>query len=61
MGSTQGTSATSPQAKLSAEQTRELRDLLDALLRLEEAFHLAGDHAPFVCVPSPSLRVRHPT
>jgi hypothetical protein len=46
---------------LSYEQARELEVLLAALSELEESFHEAGDHGPYVALPRPSLRVRHPT
>jgi hypothetical protein len=46
---------------LSDEQARELQDLLIALSKLESMFDKAGSHEPFVAVPRPSLRVRHPT
>jgi deferrochelatase/peroxidase EfeB/predicted acylesterase/phospholipase RssA len=43
------------------DQARELEVLLAALSELEASFHKAGDHEPYVAVPRPSLRVRHPT
>jgi deferrochelatase/peroxidase EfeB/predicted acylesterase/phospholipase RssA len=46
---------------LSCQQAVELEVLLAALSELEESFHKAGDSTPFVAVPRPSLRVRHPT
>ena len=46
---------------LSASQVEELTGLLAALSRLESMFDQAGNHKPYVAVPRPSLRVRHPT
>ncbi len=46
---------------LSDEQAREMEVLVAALSELEVSFHKAGDHRPYVAVPRPSLRVRHPT
>jgi deferrochelatase/peroxidase EfeB/predicted acylesterase/phospholipase RssA len=46
---------------LSDVQINELRILLDALKTLEQQFRLAGDNKPYIAVPRPSLRVRHPT
>jgi deferrochelatase/peroxidase EfeB/predicted acylesterase/phospholipase RssA len=46
---------------LTPEQVRELRVLLDGLKSLQRAFDDAGDHHPYVPVPRPSLRMRHPT
>ncbi len=46
---------------LSDEQAREMAVLVAALSELEVSFHKAGDHRPYVAVPRPSLRVRHPT
>jgi deferrochelatase/peroxidase EfeB/predicted acylesterase/phospholipase RssA len=46
---------------LDCSQARELEVLLAALSDLEESFHKAGDYSPYVAVPRPSLRVRHPT
>jgi deferrochelatase/peroxidase EfeB/predicted acylesterase/phospholipase RssA len=46
---------------LNDEQVRELKRLLAALRDLEVAFDLAGVHEPYIAVPRPSLRVRHPT
>lgn len=54
-------SRSSPQTTLNPEQADELHYLLSAISSLEEEFHRAGDHTPFVCIPRPSLRVRHPT
>jgi deferrochelatase/peroxidase EfeB/predicted acylesterase/phospholipase RssA len=52
----------SPSEKsLSEGQARELKALLTALSELEERSHKAGDCRPYVAVPRPSLRVRHPT
>lgn len=42
-------------------QARELKALLVALSELEERSHQAGNSSPYVAVPRPSLRVRHPT
>jgi deferrochelatase/peroxidase EfeB/predicted acylesterase/phospholipase RssA len=46
---------------LGHDQARELEVLLAAFSELEGSFHKAGDHTPYVAVPRPSLRVRHPT
>ena len=46
---------------LSAPQVEELVGLLAALSRLESMFDQAGNHKPYVALPRPSLRVRHPT
>jgi deferrochelatase/peroxidase EfeB/predicted acylesterase/phospholipase RssA len=46
---------------LSYQQAEELEVLLAALSELEVSFRKAGDCTPFVAVPRPSLRVRHPT
>jgi predicted acylesterase/phospholipase RssA len=46
---------------LREEQIGELKRLLAALSSLEEMFKQAGDHEPFIAMPRPSLRVRHPT
>jgi deferrochelatase/peroxidase EfeB/predicted acylesterase/phospholipase RssA len=46
---------------LNDDQVRELKRLLAALRDLEVAFEQAGDHEPYIAVPRPSLRVRHPT
>jgi deferrochelatase/peroxidase EfeB/predicted acylesterase/phospholipase RssA len=43
------------------EQAREMEALLAALSELEVSFHKAGDYRPYVAVPRPSMRVRHPT
>jgi deferrochelatase/peroxidase EfeB/predicted acylesterase/phospholipase RssA len=53
---------TSPsEGPLDDDQVRELRVLLASLSRLESMFDQAGDHKPYISVPRPSLRVRHPT
>jgi deferrochelatase/peroxidase EfeB/predicted acylesterase/phospholipase RssA len=59
-GSARGCPSGSEQP-LGHDQARELKVLLAALSELEESFHKAGDHRPYVAVPRPSLRVRHPT
>jgi hypothetical protein len=46
---------------LDREQVDELRRLLAALRKLESMYENAGDYKPYVAVPRPSLRVRHPT
>lgn len=46
---------------LSADQTRELRMLLHAVVALQGRFAGAGDHQPYKASPRPVLRVRHPT
>ena len=52
----------SPSEKpLGPGQARELEVLLAALSELEASFHKAGDHEPYVAMPQPSLRMRHPT
>ena len=42
-------------------QANELWELLDALKMLELRFRWVGDNEPYIAVPRPSLRVRHPT
>jgi predicted acylesterase/phospholipase RssA len=51
----------SSEIPLITEQADELKALLAGLSELEERFRSAGNHEPYVCVPRPSLRVRHPT
>ena len=46
---------------LSTVEEKELKDLLASLSTLESMFAQAGDNKPYVAVPRPSLRVRHPT
>jgi predicted acylesterase/phospholipase RssA len=46
---------------LRVDQDGEMRALLDALTNLEQAFINAGDTEPYLAVPRPSLRMRHPT
>jgi predicted acylesterase/phospholipase RssA len=46
---------------LGHDQARELEVLLAALSELETSFHKAGDYRPYVAMPRPSMRVRHPT
>jgi deferrochelatase/peroxidase EfeB/predicted acylesterase/phospholipase RssA len=59
-GSARGCPAPSEQP-LGHDQARELEGLLAAFSELEASFHKAGDHEPYVAMPRPSLRVRHPT
>jgi len=59
-GSARGCPSPSEQP-LGHDQARELKVLLAALSELEASFHEAGDHGPYVALPRPSLRVRHPT
>ena len=46
---------------LTCKQVVELQLLLGALSQLESTFAKAGNHKPYIAVPRPSLRVRHPT
>jgi len=59
-GSSRGRPSPS-EGSLSGKQALELEVLLAALSELEDSFHKAGDYRPYVAVPRPSLRVRHPT
>jgi deferrochelatase/peroxidase EfeB len=49
------------EAALCPEQAKELTELLAALAELEKGFDHAGDHHPYVPLPRPVMRVRHPT
>ena len=46
---------------LCPEQATELERLLAALSELEKRFANAGDHHPYIALPRPIMRVRHPT
>jgi len=56
-----GGGETASEKCLNGAQVKELRSLVEALERLEKAFDFAGDHQPYLAVPRPSLRIRHPT
>jgi deferrochelatase/peroxidase EfeB/predicted acylesterase/phospholipase RssA len=47
--------------KLCDRRVDELKQLLDALSRLESMFNDAGNYTPYKAVPRPAMRVRHPT
>jgi len=47
--------------KLRPEQANELEALLAALSELETRFDDAGSHHPYIALPRPVMRVRHPT
>jgi len=46
---------------LNTAQAEELLDLLAELRELESVYGEVGDNKPYIAVPRPSLRVRHPT
>jgi hypothetical protein len=47
--------------KLDQDQVDELRRLVTALCKLDEAFQPPGENEPYRAVPRSSLRIRHPT